>query len=103
MVKIILSKVAKSDLREIYNYIKRDSIKYALLERNKIQSAIDKLRHQPFLGKKSTELKGDLLYELVFQNYKIIYEVMSDTEISILTIHHHARSITNNPAFTDED
>ena len=103
MVKIILSKIAKSDLREIYNYIKRDSVKYALLELKKIETTIDKLQSHTFLGRKSTELKDDLIYELVFQNYKIIYEVLSDREINILTIHHHARSITNNPAFTDED
>lgn len=36
MVKIILSKIAKNDLKEIVNYIKRDSEKYALLERRKI-------------------------------------------------------------------
>ena len=102
MVKIILSKVAKNDLREIYNYIKRDSVKYALLERKKIESVIDKLRHQPLLGKSST-IKNSQIYELVFQNYKIIYNIVNDNEINIFTIHHHARSITNNPTFTHED
>ena len=102
MVKIILSKVAKNDLREIYNYIKRDSVKYALLERKKIESVIDKLRHQPLLGK-STKFKNSPVYELVFQNYKIIYNIVNDSEINIFTIHHHARSISNNPAFSDND
>ena len=74
-----------------------------MLELKKIETTIDKLQSHPFLGRKSTELKDDLIYELVFQNYKIIYEVLSDREINILTIHHHARAITNNPAFTDED
>ncbi|MEO8887000.1 MAG: type II toxin-antitoxin system RelE/ParE family toxin [Mucilaginibacter sp.] len=102
-MKIIFSKIAKADLREIYNYIKRDSVKYALLERKKIELVINKLYHQPFLGKKSMELKTHEVYELIFQNYKIVYRLVSAEEINILTIHHHARSISNNPAFTDTD
>ncbi|WP_429378597.1 type II toxin-antitoxin system RelE/ParE family toxin [Mucilaginibacter sp. UYCu711] len=55
------------------------------------------------LGKELEDLNNDSFRELILQNYRIIYEVLSDTQISILTIHHNARSITNNPAFTDED
>jgi toxin ParE1/3/4 len=102
MVKIILSKIAKEDLREIVNYIKRNSVKYALLERKKIEGAIDKLQYYPELGKSFSETDG-VLHELIFQNYRIIYEIISKTQINILTIHHHARSITNNPAFNDKD
>ncbi len=36
MVRIILSKTAKTDLKEIVDYIKRDSPKYAMLEKQKI-------------------------------------------------------------------
>jgi plasmid stabilization system protein ParE len=102
MVKITLSKIAKENLREIVNYIKRDSVKYAFLERKKIEGAIDKLQYYPELGKPFSETDG-VLHELIFQNYRIIYEIVSETKIDVLTIHHHARSITNNPAFTDED
>lgn len=103
MVKIIFSKIGRSDLREIVNYIKRDSVKYAFLERKKIEGAINKLQNQPLLGKILKELPDEAIRELVFQNYRIIYQLVSNSEINILTIHHHARSITNNPAFTDED
>lgn len=103
MVKITFSKIAKKDLREIVNYIKRDSVKYALLERKKIVGAIDKLQNQPLLGRTLKELPDENIHELIFQNYRIIYEAASLTKIHILTIHHHARSIGNNRAFTDDD
>ena len=37
MVKIVFSKIARFDLKEIIDYIKRDSIKYAYLEKRKIE------------------------------------------------------------------
>ena len=103
MVKIVLSKTARFDLKEIVDYIKRDSIKYALLEKQKIQDAIDKLPQQPLSGRIVSELNNENLRELIFRNYRIIYELASQTQINILSIHHHARLISNNPAFKDED
>lgn len=40
MVRIVFSKVARLDLKEIVDYIKRDSIRYSLLEKEYIQQAI---------------------------------------------------------------
>ncbi|MGZ3874611.1 MAG: hypothetical protein ACXVJD_16950 [Mucilaginibacter sp.] len=42
MAKIVFSKIARLDLKEIIEYIKRDSIKYAYLEKKKIIEAVDK-------------------------------------------------------------
>jgi toxin ParE1/3/4 len=103
VVKIVLSKTARFDLKEIVDYIKRDSIKYALLEKQKIQDAIDKLPKQPLSGRIVPELGNENLRELIFRNYRIIYEIISDKQINILSIHHHARLISNNPAFKGEE
>jgi len=101
MVRIVFSKSARRDLKEIVDYIKRDSIRYAILEKQYIIRAIDKIKLQPEKGKIFDV--NSAYRELVFRNYRIIYRVVSDTQINILTIHHHARSLGNNPAFTDED
>ena len=101
MVRIVFSKVAKFDLKEIVEYIKRGSVRYALLEKQYIVKTIDQLSLQPEIGKVFNENPN--LRELVFRNYRIIYQIVSDSQIHILTIHHHARSITNNPAFNAED
>ena len=103
MVKIVLSKIARFDLKEIVDYIKRDSVKYAQIEKKKIEDAINKLPKQPSSGRLVPELNNENLRELIFRNYRIIYEVIPEKQINILTIHHHARLIANNPAFKDED
>jgi len=103
VVKIVLSKTARFDLKEIVDYIKRDSLKYANLEKKKIEDAINKLPKQPLSGRVVPELNNENLRELLFRNYRIIYEIIPDKQINILTIHHHARLVSNNPAFKDEE
>ena len=90
MAKIILSKTAKFDLKEIFDYIKRDSIKYALLEKKKIQEAIDKIPKHPLLGRVVPEFGNENLRELIFRNYRIIYEIISESRIHVIAIHHHS-------------
>jgi toxin ParE1/3/4 len=102
-VKIVFSKSARFDLKEIVDYIKRDSAKYALLEKQKIKDAIDTLLTQPLLGRIVPEFTNGVFRELIFRNYRIIYEIISKEEINILSIHHHARLISNNPAFKNDE
>jgi toxin ParE1/3/4 len=97
---IVYSKFAVRDLKEIYDYIKRDSPYYAKKEREFIRAAIQKLKLNPLSCKQFEN--DNLTRELVFKNYRIIYDIVPDKRIEILTIHHHARLIGNNPAFKDE-
>ena len=103
MAKIIFSKTARFDLKEIIEYIKRDSVRYAYLEKEKIVAAIEKLLTQPSLGRIVPELDNENYRELIFRNYRIIYQVISKNDIHVLSIHHHARLISNNPAFKDDE
>ena len=103
MAKIILSKVARLDLKDIIDFIKRDSIKYARIERTKIEGAINILMTHPLIGRVVPELEDENYIELLFQNYRVIYKVKSEEIIYILTIHHHSRLISNNPAFKADE
>jgi len=103
MAKIVLTKIARLDLKEIVDYIKRDSVKYAILEKKKIEEAIEKIPKQPFSNKVFADLNDENIRELVFRNYRIICEITPEKQINILTIHHHSRLIANNPAFNDEE
>ncbi|MDB4925183.1 type II toxin-antitoxin system RelE/ParE family toxin [Mucilaginibacter sp.] len=100
---IVYSNIAQQDLKGIYNYIRRDSVRYARNEVQLIRIAIRKLKSNSLLGKKFEKSDDELTRELIFRNYRIVYDIILDKQIIILSIHHHARSITNNPAFTDED
>ena len=103
MVKIVFSPLAKFDLKEIIDFIKRDSLRYAILESKKIQAAINGLMKHPLMGRVVPEIENSQYRELIFRNYRIIYRIVSEEQINIITIHHHARNLTNNPAFKSED
>lgn len=102
-LKIIYSKIAQQDLKEIYNYIRRNSFHYAKNEQKAIELAISKLEFNPLLGKIFEGIGYEFTRELTFKNYRIIYDVILETHINILTIHHHARLISNNPAFKADE
>jgi len=100
--KVIYLELAVHDLSSIYRYISQDSVKYARLEIQKIKAFTESLKNQPLKGRYYKTIKGKETRSVIFKHYIIFYTV-DDTQISILTIHHHARLITNNPAFNDED
>jgi toxin ParE1/3/4 len=101
-VKIEILPTAKVDLKEIVEFIAQGSVRYAKLEKQLIINAINQLLDFPDLGK-PFDYKSIDARQLVFKNYLVIYRYKTKGILEILTIHHHARSITNNPAFTDED
>ena len=101
-VRIEILPTAKTDLKEIVDFIAQGSRRYAKLEKQLIINAISQLLDFPDMGKLFDYRSVDAR-QLVFKNYLIIYRYKTESILEILTIHHHARSISNNPAFTDED
>lgn len=100
---IVYSQIAKRDLRAIYDYIRRDSFHYAQKEIKEIRHAIKRLGINPFVYKKFEKADNQYTRELIIKNYRVIYDVVPDERIVILTIHHHSRLISNNPAFKQEE
>ncbi len=81
MVRIVLSKIAKQDLRDIVNYIRRNSVHYAYLENKKIQEAIDQLSTQPIMGRTVPDQENENLREIIFRNYRIIYQIVGTKKL----------------------
>jgi toxin ParE1/3/4 len=102
VIKITYSDVATHDLKSIFNYINRDSNRFAKLEVSKIRTFIKSLTMFPLKGKYYEIVKGREIRVVVFRNY-IIFYTNTENQILILTIHHHARLISNNPAFKDDE
>jgi toxin ParE1/3/4 len=100
--KVIYLETAIQDLASIYKYISRDSIKYARLEIEKIKSFCESLISHPMKGRYYETKRGKEIRSIVFKNYIIFYG-MEGVRVEILTIHHHSRLISNNPAFKDEE
>jgi toxin ParE1/3/4 len=102
-VSILYSKISERDLRDIFEYIKKGSVRYAKLEVTYVKRFIKKLKYDAYLGKQFEKSDSEAVREVVFKNYRIIYEIISENKILILTIHHHARSLGGNPAFGTEE
>ena len=100
--KVIYLEIAIQDLASIYKYISHDSIKYAKLEVKKIKSFCESLIEHPMKGRYYETRRGKEIRCAVFKNYIIFYGVERD-QIEILSIHHHSRLISNNPAFKDDE
>ena len=94
MVQINWTHQAKDDLKSIAEYIKLDSVRYAKLQVIKIKSKTHILKSHPNAGRTVPEIDNEKIRELIEGNYRIIYKVISNSQVDILTIHHSARDLT---------
>lgn len=95
MVRIRFTKQSLFDLKEIYDYISYDSKKYAQYQILKIRNRTKILKEQIYSGKIVEEYNDENIREIIEGNYRIIYKILSNERIDIITIHHGARSLIN--------
>ncbi len=84
---------AKQDLRQIYDFIARDSIHYA---KKVAQDLVEKTRtldELPRIGRVVPEIGNESVRELSLYSYRILYEIVG-TQIYVLTIVHKRRNWT---------
>ena len=93
MVQIKWLSDAKTDLKEIFDYISLVSKRYARLQVEKIQQRTKTLKSHPRLGKTVDEINDPQIKEIIEGNYRIIYRIVSENRIDILLIHHGARDL----------
>jgi len=94
MVQINWTLQAKNDLKAIAEYIKLDSVRYAKLQVIRIKSRTQILKSHPNAGRIVSEIENEQIRELIEGSYRIIYKVVSNNQIDILTIHHSTRDLT---------
>jgi addiction module RelE/StbE family toxin len=94
MVEIKWLKEARLDLRDIFDYISRDSERYAQRQVNRILERTEILSKQLWAGKIVDEINNPEIRELVEGNYRIIYRVIEEKKVDILMIHHGARDLS---------
>lgn len=93
MVQVRWTNIALNDLKSVYEYISIDSIQYAKIQIIKLKHRTKILKVQPLLGKIVPEFNKDTFRELIEGNYRIIYKVVNDSQVDILTIHHSSRDL----------
>jgi plasmid stabilization system protein ParE len=94
MVQINWTLQANDDLKAIAEYIKLDSLRYAKLQVIRIKSRTHILKSHPNAGRTVPEIENEQIRELIEGSYRIIYKVVSNNKVDILTIHHSARDLT---------
>lgn len=95
MAKVIWTEFALDDLRNIYEYIAKDSKYYASVQIEKIIGRIEQLESFPQSGRVVPEFDNERIRELIEGNYRIVYRIESNDLIGIVRIHHSAKLINN--------
>jgi toxin ParE1/3/4 len=94
MVKIIWTQRSLTDLKSIAEYISKDSVKYASLTLERIIDVTKYIEKNPRIGRMVPEIgRNDKIREIIFGNYRIIYEIANTVTVYILTVHHSAKRL----------
>ena len=92
--KLIWSPAARDDLHDIVTFIARDNPNRAMSFGYELISETDQLKQFPELGRTVPEYRNDVIREIVFRPYRIVYRVNHEKEsCEIARIWHAARGI----------
>lgn len=89
------------DIENIASFIAKDSGKYAKIQTIRFFDAAHTLISHPKIGQIVPEVGDDTVRQILQGNYRIIYKIVNDNLIHILTIHHSRRLLSSNPLFKD--
>ena len=87
MVKVEFSKQSLIDLESIFEFISKDSKKYAKYQIDLLIHQTELISEFPLIGHKNPEKNDESIREIVKGNFRIIYQ-LHQSKISILTFHH---------------
>ena len=92
MAKLRWSLTAGNDLRDIEDFIARDSVLHAVTFADRILETAERVLSTPNLGRIVPEFKRENLREVIFRGYRIVY-LLQNEEIVILRVVHGARDL----------
>ena len=93
MVRISWTEQAKYDIKDIFSFISKGSLKYAKLTLITIRNRTNILKVHNKAGAIVPEYEVDTIRELIVGNYRIIYFIKSEKLIEILAVIHGSRNI----------
>ena len=94
MVKVIWTKRALEDLKDIGDFISKDSFHYAGLTLSKIVNTDVLISNNPKIGRIVPEIKDENIREIIKGNYRIIYQIRKKKTSYILTVFHSSRLLS---------
>jgi addiction module RelE/StbE family toxin len=93
-MKIVWTKPAIQDLENIQAYIAKDSEYYASRFVERIIETVEQLENFPKIGRFVPEAQDETIREILFHQYRIMYQLKNDKRILLLTIVHGSRDLT---------
>lgn len=99
MVKINWTPQSIEDIHNIREYYQDKSEKYSEQLTDKFFEKAELLEKHPLIGRIVPELDKSHLREIIYKNYRIIYRVVSDKRLDILTIHNSFRPLSDESIF----
>lgn len=79
---------AQADLAAIHAFIGQESLKYASVTVRQVIAAVDQLAAFPESGRAVPEFDDPQVREIVRRAYRIVYRLVGDSQVHVLTIHH---------------
>ena len=95
MVKIVWTELSVEDLREIFDYISKNSTQYAKITVERIYKRTHQISSNPKSGRIVPGINDVALRELIIGNYRLIYYIVNEYRVDILRVYHSARSLSN--------
>jgi toxin ParE1/3/4 len=92
MKKLVWSEPALDDLQNIFDYIAKDSEHYASMFINGLIDRAERLIDFPQLGRVVPEYRRKDIREILFETYRVIYQLEKD-KITIVTVIHGKRDL----------
>jgi toxin ParE1/3/4 len=91
MAEIIWTSTAIADLNNIGEYISKNSHHFAGFTLHNLFRKSEILSRYPNIGRIVPEKNNETIRELLEGNYRIIYQIISEDKINILTVIHSSR------------
>lgn len=91
--QVEFTKEGKDDLEEIFFSIDKYSASYAISWSNQLFEKVELLENFPEMGRVVLEIRIESIREIIFKDYRIIYEIRND-KIYILAIRHSKRPLS---------
>lgn len=91
-MNILWRERALDDVEAIRNYIASDNSFYAKIFVEKIVEQAEKLIDFPMFGRVVPEYDNESIREIIYRDYRMIYEIF-DGEIYIITVIHGSRRL----------
>ena len=92
MAEVTWTAPAVEDLRQIHQFISKDSKQYAAIVVRSLRSAAERLKEFPASGRRVPELPGSPYREVIVSLYRIIYRYAEEQDrVLVLAVVHGSR------------